>query len=131
MYLSDQIIRVLDDICSKFGLVFDWTSENVVPYITMLCTKLVAYEIWTSAAWIIISLIILVSLTMIFIKNRTGLKGDYADEIFVVLFTIFSVVFGGAAIAGIISQIMDIIKCVTFPEMFVAEYIHNLISNVS
>lgn len=34
MTVSDQIINVLDALCEKFGLVIDWTSENVVPYLT-------------------------------------------------------------------------------------------------
>lgn len=52
MTVSDQIIQVLDNLCEKFGLAIDWTSENVIPYLTTLCTKLVSYEIWTSVAWL-------------------------------------------------------------------------------
>ena len=30
--MSTEIIKILDAICDKFGLVIDWTSQNVTPY---------------------------------------------------------------------------------------------------
>ena len=54
MSFSSQFIEVLDALCAKFGIVIDWTSQNVMPYLTDLATRLVSYEIWTSAAWIVI-----------------------------------------------------------------------------
>lgn len=131
MYLSDQIIRVLDDICSKFGVAIDWTSENVIPYITVLCTKLISYEIWTSVAWLVISLITVVVILVLFIKNRSRLDDTFGAEMFWLLFILFSVIFGAMSISGIIGQIMDIIKCVTFPEMYIVEYVGNLIKGMT
>ena len=31
--VSDQIIKVLDNLCDKFGLAIDWSSKNVQPYL--------------------------------------------------------------------------------------------------
>lgn len=39
--ISDEIIKVLDDLCERFGIVIDWASENVVPQLTVLCEKLI------------------------------------------------------------------------------------------
>ena len=55
MSFSSQFIEVLDALCEKFGIAIDWTSQNVVPYVTELATRIIAYEIWTSAAWITIA----------------------------------------------------------------------------
>ena len=54
MTFNDQFIQILDVLCAKFGIVVDWTSQNVMPYLTDLATRLVNYEIWTSIAWIVL-----------------------------------------------------------------------------
>ena len=51
MTVSEQIIQVIDALCEKFGIVVDWTNENVFPYLETLCEKLIAYEIATSIVW--------------------------------------------------------------------------------
>lgn len=121
MVVSEQIIQVLDHICGKFGLAIDWTSENVFPYLATLCTKLVSYEIWTSVAWLAILIMgIVIALTLI-------IKYKDADIDIIAPIGIGSGFFGIFAIAGCIAQIMDIIKCLTFPEMYVFEYVKTLI----
>lgn len=125
MTVSEQIIQVLDALCEKFGLAIDWTSENVIPYLTMLATKLVSYEIWTSVAWLAILLVGFSVALMTIKKYRSNI---IKDEMLCVFIGIFGFVGGGAVIAGIIQQIMDIIKCLTFPEMFIFEFIHGVIN---
>lgn len=128
MTVSDQIIQVLDNLCEKFGLAIDWTSENVVPYLTTLATKLVTFEIWTSVAWLAFILIGLLAAILLFRKCR---QIDTIEDEMLVAISIPVGLFGGAiAIAGLISQVMDIIKCLTFPEMYVFEYVKNLIEAV-
>nr|DAU03015.1 MAG TPA: hypothetical protein [Caudoviricetes sp.] len=41
--VSDQIIKVLDNLCEKFGLAIDWSSKNVQPYLKELMAKCVNY----------------------------------------------------------------------------------------
>ena len=57
MSFSSQFIEVLDALCDKIGIAIDWTSQNVMPYVTDLATRIITYEISTSAAWIIICLL--------------------------------------------------------------------------
>lgn len=130
MAVSDQIIKVLDALCEKFGIVIDWTSDNVIPYMTTLCTKLVTWEIWSSVAWIGIMTVLSIIAVIIAARFRTfsyetlndwDLPGYLLDTVFLVIWI--------AAVACIGTQIFDIIKCTTFPEMFVFEYIQNLINS--
>lgn len=58
MSFSSQFIEVLDALCDKIGIAIDWTSQNVVPYATDLATRIITYEISTSAAWIVIAAIV-------------------------------------------------------------------------
>lgn len=123
MEVSDQIINVLDALCEKFGLVIDWTSENVVPYLTILASKLIAYEIWTSVAWVVITLAITITACNLIRKHKEMFL-DGGEFVFIPIGF-----FGGLiAIGAIINNIMDIIKCLTFPEMYVFEYIQNMIN---
>lgn len=129
MNFSDQIIQILDDLCRRFGIVIDWTSENVLPYVTLLCTKLVTYEIWTSVAWLVISVVTTVAMIAIIKKHNEPVRDAISDDIigpfmFIGLLFLFM-----ACAAGIISQTMQIIKCVTFPEMFIFEYVKNMLSS--
>ena len=125
MTISDQIIQVLDALCEKFGFAVDWTSENVIPYLTPLATKLVAYEIWTSVAWLVILLLGLSAAVMAIKKYRSII---FQDDIGYVIIGVFGLVGGTFASSGVIQQIMDIIKCLTFPEMFIFEYIQGVIN---
>ena len=57
MSLSTEVIKILDDICKRFGIVIDWTSANVIPYLEQLVTKYINYEIATSVVWFISGII--------------------------------------------------------------------------
>ena len=46
--MSEEIIKVLDDLAKRAGIAIDWTSENVIPYLIELGSKLVKYELWMS-----------------------------------------------------------------------------------
>lgn len=130
MTLSDQIIQVLNYLGEKFGIAIDWTSENVIPYITTLCTKLISYEIWTSVAWIAIMAILSIIGIVIAAKFRV-FSSDFLDEFdigAVFLCAGLFVIWVGTVIC-IGCQVFDIIKCVTFPEMYVFEYIQTLIES--
>lgn len=128
MQVSDQIIAVLDNLCEKFGLAIDWTSETILPYVTTLLTKLVSYEIWTSVAYIIFAVLGIIACVVI-IKQSIAHFDDL--DIFTMMAISLGVVVGGVAVVKIGTEIMDIIKCVTFPELFVFEYIQNLINSVT
>lgn len=39
MNVSEQIIQVIDNLAQKFGIVIDWTDENIVPIFQQLADK--------------------------------------------------------------------------------------------
>lgn len=135
MKISEQIIEVLDALCERFGIAIDWTNENVIPYITMLCKKLVTYEITMSIATIILLITLAVAAILIFKKFLpTFRKGMAEQSCYDIGWTVGFVFFCiGCALTLLIclivipSHVADIIKCITFPELYVFEYIQNLI----
>ena len=137
MTVSEQIIQVVDALCKKFGIAIDWTSKNVIPYLTILCKKLVTYEIVTSILGIIVALLVMIA-SVIATKKlypvfKKGLEEDdkYGNCGWW-LGTVFAIV--GLVIVNIISicelrqQINDVIKCIIFPEMYIFEYIQGIIN---
>lgn len=127
MAVSDQIIQVLDALCEKFGLVVDWTNENVVPYLSTLATKLVSYEIWTSVAWIVICAI-LITIGIIIWSRESFRKELYEVEVGAFILAFACVTCWAISLVAVIVQTTDIIKCVTFPEMYIFEYVQGLIN---
>lgn len=43
---SSQFIEIFDHLCQKFGVVIDWSAQNVIPYITALCGRMTSYIIF-------------------------------------------------------------------------------------
>jgi hypothetical protein len=139
MTVSEQIIQVVNMLCEKFGIAIDWTSENVIPYIETLCGKLVSYEIGTSIAWVAIWLVVSICSVVVTKKFTPVFKKGIEEDKQRCRYTSDWEFGAGIAITGIViinlvtvivicTQIMDIIKCVTFPEMFVFEYVQRIIS---
>lgn len=130
MTVSDQIIEVLNALCEKFGLAMDWGSENVIPYVTTLLEKLINYEVWTSVASIGVCVIIAAVSAVFLFKNNIvrAMEDDDIGEILLWMFCA-SACLTATIIASV--EIGDIIKCLTFPELYIVEYIHDLINSGS
>ena len=134
MTVSEQIIQVIDALCEKFGIAINWTSENIIPYIETLCGKLIAYEISTSIAWMVImislsigSIVATKKLAPIFKKGLERGGWDNSWDIGTGFAIAGLVLFNFIVIMVVVTQIIDIIKCVTFPEMYIIESISTLI----
>jgi hypothetical protein len=135
MAVSDQIIQVLDTLCEKFSVAIDWTSANIIPYLTTLMGKLIQWEIWTSVAWISIFVVLTLASIVAIKKLAPVLKKKIENErsyeygwTLVSTLSIVGLCFWYLTTVLVVgTQIMDIIKCCTFPEMYVFEYIQGLI----
>lgn len=130
MTVSGEIIKVLDDLCRRFGIAVDWTSENVLPYLQDLCSRYIQYEVFTSIAWCALPAVVLVISGLLWIIAGVTYKkigGDLAEGISV----ISSLVFLATIVIGFFicsSQAFDIIiECYTIPEKVILEYIKTLL----
>ena len=116
---SDELIKTFDYLLSQFGIAVDWTSENVIPYLQTLAEKLVRFEINTSIMCLVVGVVVLTVGVWIFVKDIK----DWDSGVFI-LGVILIIV------AGIVCccQVYDIIKCVSFPELYVFEYIKHALN---
>ena len=121
MQISDEVIKILEYLCSKIGLTIDWTRNNVLPYVEQLCEKYIHWEVSTSFAWIWISLVIAL---MALVGAIVVYKTDGWDGWEWILFSL--IIIGVILVCG--TQIFDIIKCKTFPEKAIYDYIRQYIN---
>ena len=122
MSFSSQFIEVLDALCEKFGIAIDWTSQNVVPYLTDLAARIITYEIWTSAAWIVIAAILfLIAWKM----TKNMCKADtFDDEWFLGWFV--RILIGVFCFITIVFQVFDIIEALALPEKALYDFVMGL-----
>lgn len=133
MTMSDQIIAVLDNICAKFGVAIDWTSENVLPYVMELAGKFIKYEIVTSIVSSVMTLAILFIAFNCFKFSYKKWKEDIYNNSYWDLSTVvFGIIFGALALASIfivIADVFDIVTCITFPEKAIFEYVSTMMKS--
>ena len=128
--MSEEIIKVLDELGKRFGIVIDWSNQNIIPYLQELFKRFICYRNITACIWILISIAMTISgVGMIRSLNewrKSDDYGDYYDDMLVELGYIFSVFIIALGIGLIIGNMFGIIKNICMPEMVVYEYITNI-----
>lgn len=133
--MSDEIIKILDALAEKFGVVVDWTSTNVIPYIEQLFNKYINYEITTSIVWLLLGIGFLFLGKILFKKSKqcyekvkntkiNNIKYDYIGYCI-----LLGICCGITVIIGLIitmTQIFDIVTCFTFPEKIIIDEIKSI-----
>ena len=122
MSFSSQFIEVLDVLCDKIGIAIDWTSQNVMPYVTYLAARISAYEIWTNAAWILIGAIVfLIAWKM----TKNLCKEDRFEDEWFSGWSI-RIITGIIFFTVIVIEVFDIIEAVALPEKTLYDFITRL-----
>ena len=133
--MSDEIIKILDDLGRRFGIAIDWSSENVMPYLKDLISRFASYEVITSVVWIVVAVIGIIGCSIgIFAVNRHANKvleeDPYSDwncgRGLLVAICIIAI---GCFVMCIICQVLDIVTYYTIPEKMIFEYLNSLLSN--
>ena len=129
MQISDEIIKVLDNLGQKFGIALDWTNSNILPYVQDLGNRMVKYEIYTSMLWILLSILIcVISIKLVCIGLKYFKKEEdniEKDDCYCFITTI-SIIFIIISSLIILVQCMDIIRALTIPESIWIKQINSL-----
>lgn len=137
--MSDEIIKVLDDLSQRLGIAVDWTSPNMLPYLQMLTRKIVNYRLAMSGASLatgILMLVAAVKLAKVAEKQcHKGMedKTDWLKDNWYVCSAALCCV--GTAFAGLIGfinvrdAIAEILTCMTFPEKIILDQLLQVLKN--
>lgn len=59
MNISKEILNTIDGLAERFGIVIDWSKENVYPQVADLCERLIDYKLVAQWIWFAIFVAIL------------------------------------------------------------------------
>lgn len=131
--MSEEIIKVLDELGKRFGIMIDWSNQNIIPYLQELLKRFICYRNITACVWIIISIAMTISgVVMIKFLNKWRKSENYDsnyyvdDELLAICGYIFSICIIALGIGLMIGNILGIAKNICMPEMVVYEYIKNI-----
>lgn len=130
--MSEEIIKVLDNLGERFGIAIDWTSQNVMPYIQDLGERFIKYRTATGILQIIICAIILI-ISIIATKKlikwskseefNTGYNDDGCLFVIGMFFTITIAI---TAVCFISSNIFEITQNIFMPEITIIDYLKGM-----
>lgn len=128
METTNKVVEVIEVLCEKFGIVVDWTSSNILPYIEELLGRFINFKIGTSIFWIcFIPMLTLIAFFVAKPFHKKALEDEYDyDYDSPWIATGFWVIFAGLAIASIFvvgCNIYSIIECLTIPEKVIIDYL--------
>ena len=126
--MNEELMKTLTELAKKFGVAVDWTSQNALPYVQELASRIVKFEVATSVLWAIVGAMFIISFRwwMPFIKYLArkekediySMYGFYKALAMVGM--IITMIIGGLVIS---QQAYDIIECVILPEAVVLRYL--------
>lgn len=132
MSFSSEIITLIDELAARFGIAIDWTSENIMPYLTDLGTRFITLTMWKSIFGIVLTVSLLL-LSILFC--RKGMKMRVADKdenIYVpiitmgVIATIFFTIMNLVSIPSLVNQILE---CKFLPEKIILDYLTDILAH--
>ena len=132
--MSDEIIKVIDELGKRFGIVIDWSNENVLPYLQVLSHIFIIYRTAMGIMTIVISVILIVIFGIGMKKLLEWRKSEkfseniWDDDLFIFFLAMIGCVIGICIAAGvIIGNTAGIIQNLTIPELTILEYIKPMI----
>ena len=145
---SNQVIEILNEICNKLGIAVDWTSENILPQVKIVCEKLVKYFIVQRSImcgfgflFVCVGITYGIFLLKQFLQCRTTKKDNFLCEYskysgpflqsYTWIINVIAIVMGltGIILFGI--GLSELIKWLTVPEIAIIEYLRDIIKGVS
>lgn len=133
--MSEEIINVIDALCSKFGIAIDWTSANILPQIVYIVDRYSVYLKINAIFYTIFFLLMFIVGLLVFIKcqrdNYIGKDWTHNGTYWSVLFVFLAILSFCAFCFGLVGAVVNIdslIKVYTIPEIYSAQKLIEYIS---
>lgn len=134
MSFSNELITVLDYLAQKLGVVIDWSSNNVMPYMQNLCDRFIQYEILNSyitvGAWAVFLIFFMCWLipTHLIAKNTLDWDWDHLTCWVAGIAWVGFIICSFGTIASAIYEGFHIVECYKMPEKVIIEYVQSLLN---
>ena len=132
--MSDEIIKVIDELGKRFGIVIDWSNENVLPYLQELAHRFIIYRTAMGIMAIVISVILIIIFgigmkkLLEWRKSEKFSENTWDDDLFIFFLAMIGCIIGICIAAGIIiGNTAGIIQNLTIPELTILNYIKPMI----
>lgn len=86
MNISKEILNTIDGLADRFGIVIDWSKENVYPQVADVCERFIHYKLACQWVWFALFAIILaigIVLTVMMVKDRRDFAKMIKDGKFI------------------------------------------------
>ncbi len=107
MNISKEILNTIDGLGERFGIVIDWSKENVYPQVADVCERFIHYKLACQWVWFTLCAIILtigIVLIVMMVKDRRDFVKMIRDGKFV-------------NSSGIINNTSKFYQCDYYPDM--------------
>lgn len=125
MIFSEQLIHLIDEFAKRIGIIIDWTSDNVIPYLCDLITRYGQFHLAINSIMFIICLLVAILCAWGWLKEieRYNSYDFYEMGILsttaLILMTFFS-------LFGLFHFGYQMIQLLFIPEWFILEQLQGL-----
>lgn len=127
--MSDEIIKILNDLGERLGIAIDWSSQNVMPYLQDLMDRYINLEIVSSVIWIVISVLAIAG-TLVFSLKFVPYAKKRSDEerwsdwdVAMRSSVVIAIILVFVLLAVVLYQVFDIVTCCIMPEKIILDYL--------
>ena len=75
MNVSKEILNVVDGLAERFGVVIDWSKDNVYPQIVDLCERFIQYKLACQWIWFAVFVAIFVVAVVLMLRMTKDYRG--------------------------------------------------------
>ena len=80
MSISKEILNVVDGLAKRFGVVVDWSKDNIYPQIADLCERFIHYKLACEWIWFaVFAAILVVGIVLITMQVRD--RRDFVEKV--------------------------------------------------
>lgn len=124
--MSNEFSEALDALGEKFGIVIDWTQQNIQPYVQDLMQRVVQYNLVTNIIISVISLTIFILGVYWVFKNVNNALSNSDDTISYVK-CILGIICSVFCFIILAKTIPTIIRCYYLPEVVFIKELQQLL----
>ena len=125
--MSQEIIKVLDNLAQKFGIAIDWTNQNILPYLQDLMGRYISLQNSYAIIWIVISIIMIIGSIILISKCIKATKKRYnTDEDDIAWGILLSIIIITIFVIVLFCNIFGLLQNIITPEITILNYLKTI-----